>query len=1448
MRSRLTILIILLLMIVGAGQALSATLVVTPDQIPKGAYVNGGGDDADDNFYWQQLTLTLGEAHVLNATIDIDLPIPVEVGEIRPAGTLAGHVSIGYTTVGAGTASVTGATATTITVTTADLAFAQNDVITLNFPVILDSEATEDSGYYVVDFSDTDTDDIDLGDGQEIFFRSAGALQIADFEDILAADDDSTSTWGEKYPDSAANLFDTLPDFVEDGNEAGSGSVGVDVGPANLDLFDMDDADLDEVSFTLWVYTDSTLSHVNEIESGALHVIDFTWGGNYTMNEDDDGNDGDNGLISCAGLPEGEYWFYITSHLTGDFPLFRSGKLTVLHYPRVEIYGFDWNGDDVFDTVGDVDDENVVLDTGSYFGYDEALQFTTTARTTLDFYVKANDFDDEAQVILFYSTDSSLDDDDVTAPGGVVTLDTATKLVDTLNENQEDAFGFIKWEWDVAPVGGSYIPAETYYVYAVAYDTKHTDLLTCLGTVPGVGFDNVETVTIKHSPDFKFDAWTEYDTDTATVDDIDLNVALHDKLVISWGKSGVDGDKDIDDSCLISFYIVYDTDNTSPYFNADAATILAAVDDLPDGVHEIDTGLAEDPEGKSDSWYEWDIKADCTAPGATWYPLVGAGNEYHLFAIIDENKDNGTKRVVALGDDGLLGPAPGPESIKSIIFTDAGFARLYDPPADGANVTGEQTYRLRFDAFNSDNPAVASKIGIFLLLANNAAVQTNVGGEGPLQITVTELAEASDDETDGVAGAAYCLTSTDGTLAGGATKWLDPTDTYYDLTLRLPTEDDMRYITDLDAALPNALDLPAGTYWVYIGVDDDNDNFTDGTEPVYRAPGSIIITDVDDTIDPPQRNMAISPTNTTVAGFETIEYTLRAADNFGQVDRIDAYIAVEKAYWNDPSSTPFTAAAEYNGQLNANQVIDDVDNNRWILRVTVFNGSTPFTIVDTGLGESVVTFSLTSKGSATAVGEETGVYFVDEPANGWVTKFSDDGEDITVSTLSSVVTVLPRGIIEGIVELQGRNNMNTAPNASATIVTFELRERGGYENVSDSYFYTANEDPAHSGTAGVQYQLDTDGKFTLTKVPTGEYDLVAKYDRYLSVLREVNVYPGVDTLFVSFGILPGGDCVGYTDTDGYAYPDNSFETIDITRIDAAFLATPASSEWADGTNNWKWSDINEDDIVESDDLSMVTANVAAVAAGTLLNGAQPRYKIAIQPELSNLDAIVEFMNVPGELKAGETYTIQVIGRNTTNVRAYFINLNYATDALTFAGIAKGDFLETDTYSFPVIGNETVGLANAVYGDRVFSGDGLLAEVRFTALRDGMFTPDMLGFERISIVNSDFMRESIVMNEPASISENDAPVSFGLDQNFPNPFNPTTTISFSVPDNGNMTLKVYDILGRHVRTLVDGTYSAGNYNIVWDATDMNGDMVSVGVYFYTIQSGNHRATKRMLLLK
>ena len=256
---------------------------------------------------------------------------------------------------------------------------------------------------------------------------------------------------------------------------------------------------------------------------------------------------------------------------------------------------------------------------------------------------------------------------------------------------------------------------------------------------------------------------------------------------------------------------------------------------------------------------------------------------------------------------------------------------------------------------------------------------------------------------------------------------------------------------------------------------------------------------------------------------------------------------------------------------------------------------------------------------------------------------------------------------------------------------------------------------------------------------------------------------------------------------------------------------------------------------------MITANINTT-------GAQPVYKSAAPSAQSNLDAVVKLLNVPDELKAGETYTIQVVANSTADVRAYFINLNYDRSKLTTEGIRNGDFFNTDSYSFPVMGEETIGLANAVYGHSVSYGDGVLAEVMFTATRDGLFSADMLEIQKASLVNSAFMKENITIENPTGLDASDTPSVFSLGNNFPNPFNPTTTLNFSIPENSHVKLMIYDILGRNVKMLVSGAYTAGNYTVVWDATDMNGEQVSAGVYFYTITAGDFISTKRMLYMK
>ncbi len=91
--------------------------------------------------------------------------------------------------------------------------------------------------------------------------------------------------------------------------------------------------------------------------------------------------------------------------------------------------------------------------------------------------------------------------------------------------------------------------------------------------------------------------------------------------------------------------------------------------------------------------------------------------------------------------------------------------------------------------------------------------------------------------------------------------------------------------------------------------------------------------------------------------------------------------------------------------------------------------------------------------------------------------------------------------------------------------------------------------------------------------------------------------------------------------------------------------------------------------------------------------------------------------------------------------------------------------------------------------------------------------------------------------------NEVPETFTIGQNYPNPFNPRTAISFQLPVNSFVTLKVYDILGREVSVLVNEQLKPGTYEVEWDATDF-----SSGDYFYRITAGSFTQTNKMILMK
>ena len=103
--------------------------------------------------------------------------------------------------------------------------------------------------------------------------------------------------------------------------------------------------------------------------------------------------------------------------------------------------------------------------------------------------------------------------------------------------------------------------------------------------------------------------------------------------------------------------------------------------------------------------------------------------------------------------------------------------------------------------------------------------------------------------------------------------------------------------------------------------------------------------------------------------------------------------------------------------------------------------------------------------------------------------------------------------------------------------------------------------------------------------------------------------------------------------------------------------------------------------------------------------------------------------------------------------------------------------------------------------------------------------------------------NFLVKSSIGINENETPSVFKLSQNYPNPFNSATRISYSIPKNSEVNLKIYDMLGREVRTLTSGYQSAGDYIVMFNSGDL-----SSGVYFYRLTAGDYSDIKRMVVIK
>jgi hypothetical protein len=138
------------------------------------------------------------------------------------------------------------------------------------------------------------------------------------------------------------------------------------------------------------------------------------------------------------------------------------------------------------------------------------------------------------------------------------------------------------------------------------------------------------------------------------------------------------------------------------------------------------------------------------------------------------------------------------------------------------------------------------------------------------------------------------------------------------------------------------------------------------------------------------------------------------------------------------------------------------------------------------------------------------------------------------------------------------------------------------------------------------------------------------------------------------------------------------------------------------------------------------------------------------------------------------------------------------------------------------------------------------EVGYT-IDDGIYFNDM---RSVGTINISADTEIIVRvgSQVLGIDDETIPDVYALQQNYPNPFNPITTLRYDLPEQANVNIIIYDMLGRQVKSLINQTQDAGFKSVIWNATNDYGKPVSAGVYLCQIRASDYVQTKKMVLLK
>jgi hypothetical protein len=325
----------------------------------------------------------------------------------------------------------------------------------------------------------------------------------------------------------------------------------------------------------------------------------------------------------------------------------------------------------------------------------------------------------------------------------------------------------------------------------------------------------------------------------------------------------------------------------------------------------------------------------------------------------------------------------------------------------------------------------------------------------------------------------------------------------------------------------------------------------------------------------------------------------------------------------------------------------------------------------------------------------------------------------------------------------------------------------------------------------------------------------------------------------------GGDW-GNGDTENYG-PSGDIDMFEWSSLAEAFYSEKAKGNYNDScdigptNDDWITGYTLHDDKVDFEDLVIFTFNYDLYAVGA--KGGWDPYELG-KPSVGG-DLVVS-AELPQSFSAGDKFDAVINISDPADVKCMSFALNYDRELLEAVAIEPGSMFNGSTaFLLNQIDGAEINLDGTILGaDSKFESNEV-AIIRFEAKADG-------GFEfkepLLDVRDGGNNRMDVEFKNVYTASQA-VPTAFALTQNYPNPFNPVTHIDLSLPNACEWKVEIFNIAGQLVKSF-SGSDEAGRISITWDGTDVLGNSVASGIYFYRANADNGRfnETKKMVLMK